>query len=1538
MAHLQDDRTSSPDSEGEADEMAVLVAGGSQQPRLGHHDVVEEHEDSASPTTGGARLHDSAGPGTPAPRTSMTPRVYQLELFQASMEQNIIVSMDTGSGKTQVAVLRIISELERTDADKRIWFLAPTVTLCNQQFEVLRSQLPSIGVKILTGDDNVDSWSNQSIWDAVLFETRVVVCTYQILFDALSHSFVTLDTISLIVFDEAHNCLGNNSGRRIMMQFYHPRKESGLPVPHILGLTASPVMRSDITSMDSLEASLDAVCRGPTVHRDELLANVNRPLMAIDAYPRPPDSMTCPTDNMRRLQDAFSQLKIAEDPYVMHLYAQGTDRSKRMLEKVFENHDTFIRRQTKAFISRSQTILEEMGPWAADSYMCQAIKRATKSRTRSSYLVGWLDAEQRYLVKILKGVRAKPPQPPYPAFETSAPKLQALLTVLASHQGNPVGIVFVKERATAAVLSSLLQEFPMINERYKVGYMVGTSRNAARKRDFYDLSPMEDGKGASALDNFRSGRINLLVATSVLEEGIDVPVCNLVVCFDRPANLKSFIQRRGRARMRSSQLHLLLEEGERSVAHDWEALEKEMKRRYEDEMRELDHLKQLEEEEAENTTMDGPLAPLRARDTAAEITIKDAKGHLDHFCRVIGSRMFVDPSPEYLINETSSEIHATVLLPVSLPLKLRRISSSRGWMSQKNACKDAALQAYKMLYDAGLLNQHLLPIREEVVAANRDVEGRPGMMRVLQQYNPWVDIVAAWDEEALRDIHWCLLRLSDEHGSTMYDVNVLLPCQFPTLSRFELYWTQTSPLPWTVSLHAETTMSGVGVEGQESSIAALALSHTKTLLAMSFGHRFPIFHQCQPLRFVWPGVTLQPSLVGSVPFSYEHFAARGPSIVRDEKRSTMYICQDWLPSKPSLDLVRDHQKGLEESPQDIPYLVVRKWPRFCGLLKRNAALIGGEAAQQEQQGSDQPPKDSKRPYPRIVPASDCIVDDDSLTMTMAQFGMLIPSITNAMENYMVAEELLRTTPLGTLGFKDVALVVTALSAPSSQNVTNYERIEFLGDSILKLCASITCAANNLEYPEGYLSLVKDRIVSNSRLCRAAVKFGLDRFIITKQHTLRGWKRVLEAMEAQRDLSTKTLADVVEALIGAALIEGGMDKALRCISLFLPDEEWRSLELGRQILYQAAPKSVKKLPVTMRPVEGLLGYTFRNKALLVEALTHSSYSVPGSETGCLERLEFLGDSILDSVVVEKLFAVGGGDGDGDNSRPPLAHTDMHLLRTAMVNGDFLAFLTMEWRTPATAQYKVRGGKRKRYGSEDYGDEHAMGENEEGETLKVEQSERPGLPLWTFMRHGSGDLTPEQQQTARRHAALAGQIRRAMQSGGRYPWDLLARLRAAKVYSDVFEAVIGAVWVDSGSLDVCSGVAERAGILPYLRRCIADGVKILHPKEELGRLAVSDKVTYLVREVDPWQQLHWRPLSSLSSSSSSSMTTAEDEEDINALEQDRLFECAVLVGKRRVATVSDGVSREEAKTRAAGVAVRLWEEAGGTWEGVGVVAGG
>lgn len=89
-----------------------------------------------------------------------------------------------------------------TDIPQFIWFLAPTVSLCAQQFDYLQSQITSVPMKYLSGADGVDRWTEQSLWNAVLHGCKVVVSTYQILLDALTHAFVKMESLALIVFDE----------------------------------------------------------------------------------------------------------------------------------------------------------------------------------------------------------------------------------------------------------------------------------------------------------------------------------------------------------------------------------------------------------------------------------------------------------------------------------------------------------------------------------------------------------------------------------------------------------------------------------------------------------------------------------------------------------------------------------------------------------------------------------------------------------------------------------------------------------------------------------------------------------------------------------------------------------------------------------------------------------------------------------------------------------------------------------------------------------------------------------------------------------------------------------------------------------------------------------------------------------------------------------------------------------------------------------------------------------------------------------------
>lgn len=115
------------------------------------------------------------------------------------------------------AVMRMLHELEnsgptqvrfpsptnsKSDKKQLIWFVAPTVSLCQQQFLYIQSQITTVQVKFLSGADNVERWTNQLHWNEVLKNIRIVVSPYQILLESLSHGFVQMRSLAMIIFDE----------------------------------------------------------------------------------------------------------------------------------------------------------------------------------------------------------------------------------------------------------------------------------------------------------------------------------------------------------------------------------------------------------------------------------------------------------------------------------------------------------------------------------------------------------------------------------------------------------------------------------------------------------------------------------------------------------------------------------------------------------------------------------------------------------------------------------------------------------------------------------------------------------------------------------------------------------------------------------------------------------------------------------------------------------------------------------------------------------------------------------------------------------------------------------------------------------------------------------------------------------------------------------------------------------------------------------------------------------------------------------------
>lgn len=260
-----------------------------------------------------------------------------------------------------------------------------------------------------------------------------------------------------------------------------------------------------------------------------------------------------------------------------------------------------IHRELKSFCTKASHIYDELGQWAADYYIKTSIEiwSTAEMKRRADIFSENGNHNDVLLELLLDQVQSTNSalNSTYPDETNTTRKVRQLVRFLTNYrEGDLHGIIFVEQRATVAVLHQLLSLHPMTKGMIRGGTFIGTSSFSSRKSSLGDwLSPLEQ---TDTLDCFRKKDKNFIIATSVLEEGIDISACNIVICFNRPPNLKSFIQRRGRARKSRSIFVLLVPSEDRSLGpQEWGDMEDQMREEYQKDASKRQKLQQLEDDE-----------------------------------------------------------------------------------------------------------------------------------------------------------------------------------------------------------------------------------------------------------------------------------------------------------------------------------------------------------------------------------------------------------------------------------------------------------------------------------------------------------------------------------------------------------------------------------------------------------------------------------------------------------------------------------------------------------------------------------------------------------------------------------------------------------------------------------------------------------------------------------------------------------------------------------------------------------------------------
>ncbi|CAN8000648.1 unnamed protein product, partial [Ixodes hexagonus] len=625
-------------------------------------------------------------------------RHFQVELFEGAKEANTIVCLGTGTGKTFIAVM-LIKELEKDirvpfeEGGKRTFFLVPTVPLVVQQQKAIQAHT-SLSIGGYIGDMNVDNW-DANRWHKEFVNSQVLVMTPEIFKIILHHGFLALSRVNLLIFDECHRAVKQHTYREIMRCMDVVPQDQ---CPRVMGLTAS-VINSKATEaqVESKMHSLEMAMRSRVLTVSDQASIYG----------------TKPQEVVVEFHSSRIPIELPEfSPTRRATTSKGEDFNRRV-QSVFN-------------------VTREMGLWCgqltAQIFVEEARKLLEKTEEAKvieevSHCLKWL----RKAHAVLSGSCS--PDVSFVEHRLLAlvtPKLKKLLEVLRVFRptvpdgdSSLCGIVFVKERVVARVLcawlSQVAKEIPaygFVRPHYIVGH-ASTLGQGAKESGMPFKRQCKVGRDAFLRRSFRRQECNLLVATSVVEEGMDVPKCSLVVRFDFPPDYRSYVQSKGRARAKRSFYLMMVSRDDCQMScaslqgyHTVESIlmTKCHKRKA-----------PLDSEVVLSFAVDELLPPYMPvkRDGAARITMTSAIGLVNRYCVMLPSDIFTRLQPGYTISPVQKEDKeyyvCTVYLPMTSPLK--EPIQGQPMETKRYAKMAAALETCKRLHQMGELDDNMLPVK-----------------------------------------------------------------------------------------------------------------------------------------------------------------------------------------------------------------------------------------------------------------------------------------------------------------------------------------------------------------------------------------------------------------------------------------------------------------------------------------------------------------------------------------------------------------------------------------------------------------------------------------------------------------------------------------------------------------------------------------------------------------------------------------------------------------------------------------------------------
>ncbi|KAL6613967.1 hypothetical protein ACP70R_036237 [Stipagrostis hirtigluma subsp. patula] len=1269
-----------------------------------------------------------------------TPRRYQRDVYEVAVHRNTIAMLDTGAGKTMIAVMLIrhFAKIIKANNDRKfIIFLAPTVQLVTQQCEVIKGYT-DLEVEHYHGAKGVDQWKAHS-WQEQLSKYQVMVMTPQVLLHALRQAFLILDTVSLIIFDECHHATGNHPYTRIMKEFYHRSEHK----PNVFGMTASPVIRKGVSSdsdcenqLSELENLLDAKIY-TVVDREEIELCVPS-AKEVNRFYEPK------TVSFEDLSEELGTLCTKYDELIEQL--------KNRLKNQYKDADEITkesRRRLSNSLAKICYCLEDVGLLCAS----EAIKICIERGQRKGWLKGGSDTRDqqsdangsilfaensvihmKFFEEALRVIN-KRLQPGTDALLSSesgcvdatkmgyiSPKLYELFQIFLSFSDfdHVRCLIFVDRKITARVIERAMRKIGCLS-CFRVSFLTGGNSS---------MDSLTPKMQKDTLDSFRSGKVNLLFTTDVAEEGIHVPDCSCVVRFDLPRTTRSYVQSCGRARQKDSQYILMIERGNEKQNDLISAIRKSktsMVQIASNREPEDPHPSFFPNEEI-NEYVVGT--------TGAKITADSSISVLYQYCEKLPKDKYFTPRPTFQFTPYGDGFECTVTLPPNAAFQLLVGPKARNMQKAKQL---VCLDACKKLHQLGALDDYLSPSGEDppleiLSKANVCISGAGagttkrkelhGTTRVLAMSGTWASDISVTKLEGYM-MNFICDQVGQKYSDFVLLIDACIAKEAATLN-IDLY------------LHDKMVKASVSPCGPLE-LDACQMEKAKLFQGLLFNGLFgklfkgskasntprefilkkddtllwnnenmylllPVDPNPDPHKSVcinWSVIDTAATTVGLMRTIYsedkgnliemlntdinggDYIHLANKSCKTDDIRNmvvlalhtgkiytALYVAD--LYAYSTFDGASDKKESEFQTFAEYfekKYSIILRHPSQPLLVLKpshNPHNLLSSKNRDEGNGVEKKNKGTSYINSRVHMPPELLIPLD-LPVDILRAFYLFPSLMHRIESLMLASQL-RSEIAYTDSDISSFLILEALTTLRCCEDFSMERLELLGDSVLKYVVSCHLFLTFSNKHEGQLSSMRQEIICNATLYELGIERKIQGYIRDAAFDPRRWlapgqlsirpcpcecpenskvvtedTRVINGKpiiigkpcdKGHRWICSKTISDCVEAMIGAYYVGGGLRAALAVLRWLQIDVEIEEDLIMKAISSASMHTYLPKVDV-FELLEAKLGYAFLVKSLLVEALTHPSHQDSGA-TYCYQRLEFLGDAVLDILITRHLF--------------------------------------------------------------------------------------------------------------------------------------------------------------------------------------------------------------------------------------------------------------------------------------------------------------